>query len=231
MIRFALAESLLIGCLAALAVYVLFKTVGEPLGLNAIEVNLRCCQGLIQWKLGFIVVGIVPSCAAAVAAHWLLQNLGMTRLAFWSITLLTLVIQAPAIFVHNSINWLPTTSVPWLTTELGASTVAALLLSSLTLLVALHRVADLRSLYAKLEALRIDSGERRAVTARELAVLGGLVGISLIVAVALLAGGSALAELDTVVGRSPWTVLSIGAAALCLLACCLYLWLRRHGSV
>ena len=66
---------------------------------------------------------------------------------------------------------------------------------------------------------------------REITVLGGLVGVSLAVAAALLAGGLALAELDGVLGRAPWTVLTVGSAALCLLGYFLYLWLRRNRSV
>ena len=166
-----------------------------------------------------------------MALYWLLQRIRATRLAFWLFTLATIGFQAPAILSHNSIDWLPAKSLPWLTTGLGASTVTVMLLMSLTLLVTLHRVADLRRLYAKLGTLRVDHDERRAVIVREITVLGGLSGFSLAVAVALLAGGLALAELDSVLGRSPWTVLTMGLAALCLLGYFLYLWLRRHGSV
>ena len=230
MIRFVVVESFLISCLTILAGYPFLETV-VGLDLNTSDADATCCQGFLQWEPEFIIIGVVIICSAPIAAYWLLQKLRMTRLAFWSLTLLTIAFQTPAIFSHNSIDWLPSKSTPWLTTGLGGPTVAALLLPSLTLLVMLHRVADLRRLYGNLVALRVDPDERRVVLVREITVLGGLVGVSLAVAVALLAGGLALAELDSVLGRSPWTVLTIGSAALCLLGYFLYLWLRRHRSV
>ena len=231
MTRFVVVESFLIGCLVILSGYLFLETAGEPLGLSARGVDETCCLYLLQWESEFVILGVVVVCSGLIAIYWLLQNLRMTRSAFWSLTLLTIMFQTPAIFSHNSIDWLPAKSIPWLTTGLSVSTVASLLLLSLSLLVTLHRVADLRRMYANFVGLGIDPSERRAVLVRESAVLGGLVVGSLIVAVALLASGLALAKLDSVLGRSPWTVLSIGSAALCLLGFFLYLWLRRNRSV
>ena len=231
MIRFVVVESFLIGCLVILAGYSFLETAGRPLDLSARDADAMCCQGLLRWEPEFIIPGVVIICSAPIAAYWMLQKLRMTRSAFWSLTVLTIAFQTPAIFSHNSIDWLPNKSIPWLATGLSVPTVATLLLSSLTLLVTLHRVADLRRMYANFVGLSIDYEERRAVLVREITVLGGLVGVSLAVAAALLAGGLALAELDIVLGRSPWTVLTIGSAALCLLGYFLYLWLRRNRSV
>lgn len=231
MIRFVVVESFLIGCLVVLAGYSFLETAGRPLGLSAHDGGAICCQGLFRWQPEFIFPGVVIICGAPIAAYWLLQKLGMARSAFWSLTLLTIGFQTPAIFSHDSIDWLPAKSIPWLTTGLSAPTVAVLLLSSLALLVTLHRIADLRRAYVNFADRGIDREDRRAVLAREVTVLGGLVGVSLAVAAALLAGGLALAELDNVLGRSPWTVLSIGSGALGLLGCFLYLWLRRSRSV
>ncbi len=231
MIRFVIVESFLVGCLVILAGYSFLETAGGPLGLSAHDAGAMCCPGLLQWEPEFIITGVVIIGCAPIAAYWLLQKLRMTQSAFWSLTLLTIALQTPAIFSHNRIDWLPAKSIPWLITGLGVPTVAALLLSSLTLLVTLHRVADLRRMYSNFVDLGIDHEERRAVLVREITVLGGLVGVSLVVAAALLASGLALAELDGVLGRSPWTVLSIGSAALGLLGYFLYLWLRRNRSV
>ena len=230
MIRFIAVESSLIGCLAILAMISFLETAGRPMSTDARDGDIVCCQGLLQWEPEFIVLGILMVCGGAVALYWLLQWFGTTWLTFWLFTLISIGFQAPAILSHNSIDWLPAKSIPWLTTGLGASTVTVMLLVSLTILVTLHRVADVRRLYAKLRALRVDPNERSAVIVKELTVLGGLCGFSLAVAVALLAGGLALAELDSVLGRSPWTVLTMGFAALCLLGSFVYLWLRRHGS-
>lgn len=230
MIRFIAVESSLIGCLAILATISFLETAGLPMSADARDGDVVCCQGLLQLELEIIVLGVLTVCGGAVALYWLFQRFGTTRWTFWLFTLISIGFQAPAILSHNSIDWLPAQSIPWLTTGLGASTVTVMLLASLTLLVTLHRVADLRRLYAKLGDLRVDPDERRVVIVKELTVLGGLCGFSLAVSVALLAGGLALAELDSVLGRSPWTVLTMGFAALCLLGSFLYLWLRRHGS-
>ena len=231
MIRFVAAESSLIGCLAILATVSFLETASRPMSRDTHDGDIACCQKLLQLEPEFIVVGVLLVSGGAVALYWLLQMIGTTRLSFWSFTLVTVGFQAPAILSHNSIDWLPAKSIPWLTTGLGASTVTVMLLISLTLLVTLHRVADLRRLYAKLRALSVDPNERRAVIIRELTVLVGLCGFSLAVAVVLLAGGLALAELGSVLDRSPWTVLTMGFVSLCLLGYSLYLWLRRHGSI
>ena len=231
MIQFVLVESSLIGCLAILASVSFLETASRRMSWTTHDGDIACCQGLLQSEPEFIVLGVLTVAGGAMALYWLLQRFGTTRLAFWSFTLVTIGFQAPAILSHNSIDWLPAKSIPWLTTGLGAPTVTVMLLMSLTLLVTLHRVADLRRLYARLGALRVDHDERRAVIVREITILVGLVGFSMAVAVALLAGGMALAELDTVLSQSPWTVLTMGIAALCLLGYFLYLWLRRHGSV
>ncbi len=231
MIRFVAVESLLVGCLAILAGYLFLETVSGTSSPGTHGADAACCRGLLQREPEFIILGAVFISGASIAAYWLLQKLRMTRSAFWSLTLLTIAFQTPAIFSHNSIDWLPAKSIPWLMTELSAPTAAALLLSSLTLLVTLHRVADLRRMYANFVGLGVDHEERRAILVREITVLGGLLGVSLAVAAALLVSGLALAELDSMLGRLPWTVLSIGSGALGLLGCFLYLWLRRNRLV
>ena len=230
MIRFIAIESFLIACLAILSAYLFWESAGEPLGLDTPASSPACCQGLFQRGPEFLILVVVIVCGVPILAYWLLQGLGMTRLAFWSVTMLTLAFEAPAVLAHNGIDWLPSRFTSWLTTELSAPGVTCLLLSSLVLLVTLHRVADLRRLYASLGSLRIDRDERSSVMVNEVLVLEILVGSSLVVAVALLAGGLALAELDSVLGRSPWTVLTVGAIALCLLGCFLYVWIRRHEA-
>ena len=230
MIRFIAVESVLIACLAILSAYLFWESAGEPFGLDTSASSPACCQGLFQRGPELIIFAVVIVCGVPIAVYWLLQMLVMTRLAFWSVTMLTLAFQAPAVFAHNGIDWLPSRFTSWLTTGLGAPAVTGLLLSSLVLLVTLHRVADLRRLYASLGYLRIDHDERRSVMVNEVLVLGILVGSSLAVAVAILAGGLALAELDSLLGRSPWTVLTVGAIALCLLGYFLYVWIRRHEA-
>ena len=226
MIRFIAIESFLIACLAILSAYLFWVSAGALFGSN----TPASSPSLFQRGPELIIFALVIACGVPIAAYWLLQMLGMMRLAFWSVTMLTLALEAPAVFAHNGIDWLPFRFTSWLTTGLDAPTVTCLLLSSLVLLVTLHRVADLRRLYASLGSLRIDHDERRSVMVNEVMVLGILVGSSLAVAVALLAGGLALAELDSVLGRSPWTVLTVGAAALSLLGYFLYVWIRRQET-
>ena len=179
MIRFIAVESFLTACLAILSAYLFWEAAGEPLGLDMPASSPACCQGLFQLGPELIILAVVIVCGVPIAAYWLLQMLGMTRLAYWSVTMLTLAFQAPAVFAHNGIDWLPSRFTSWLTTGLGAPAVTGLLLCSLALLVTLHRVADLRRLYASLGPLQIDRDERAQRDGQRNHSLGRIGGVQL----------------------------------------------------
>ena len=104
--------------------------------------------------------------------------------------------------------------------------ILALLFLSLILLVMLHRVADLRRLWVRMQSLQLDSIERTRIATAELLTMGGLVGVSLAATGLLLAGGLAFARMSDLLSRSPWTVLTIGVSALIILAAFMYFWVR-----
>ena len=175
------------------------------------------------------MVVIAGICCLPFILYWLLQWLGMTTLSFWLLTLAVLLPQGPAVLAHNRLDWASFWRGPPSSPELSQITVGALFLLSLVLLVTLHRIAELRRLRGRLGALRLESGEQGKVIASEILVLVGLVGFSLFVTAMLLSAAAALARMNNLLAHSPWTVLTIGAAALLMVTAFLHLWLRtRH---
>ena len=158
------------------------------------------------------VTAIAIVCLLAVAYYWGLQILQKTRLSFWDCdfdsplapdsgnpgpqsTGLDLFIGRTGVF-HGHV---------------PGVTVLALLFLSLILLVTLHRVADLRRLWVRMQSLQLDSIERTRIATAELLTMGGLVGVSLAATGLLLTGGLAVAQMSDLLSRSPWTVLTVGA--------------------
>ena len=147
---------------------------------------------------------------------------------FWVVTLAVLLPQGPAVLAHNQLDWASFWSGPSSSPELSQITVGALFLLSLVLLVTLQRVAELRRLRGELRTLHLESGEQGNVIASEILALVGLVASSLVVTAMLLSSASALARMDYLLAHSPWTVLTIGAAALAMVTAFLHLWMRTR---
>ena len=231
MARFLAVESLLLACLLSLAGYVFWESMGAALGLDTLwRDQLEAKEPGTSGFSPFLAVIAGVSCLPIIF-YWLLQWLGMTTRSFWMVTLFALLLQAPAVLAHNQLDWASfwrgTSGPP----ELSQMTVGALFLSSLVLLATLHRVAELRRLRGRLRTLHLESGEQGQVVTSEVLSLVGLVGFSLIVTALLLSVGAAFAQANLLLAHSPWTVLTIGAAALFLMAGFLYLWPRtREGD-
>ena len=231
MVRFIAVESLLLGCLLFLAGYVFWESAGGGSSgatswLHRLESGRPGTGGSAIFAAA--VAGI---CAVPIILYWFLQWRGMTGGSFWMVTLAVLLLQAPAVLAHNQLNWLSFWRGPSPPPELSLAAAGGLFLLSLALLAALHRAAEIRRLRARLGTLHLESGEQRQVIAGEVVTLAGLVGLSLVITAALLSVGVALAQLDNLMVRSPWTVLTFGAAALFLMAGSLYLLLRvRQGE-
>ncbi len=230
MMGFMVIESLLLGGLTVLAGYLALESWGHTLGIPSDLSLLPCCQDDRRWVSALTTVAVLSICCIPIAWYWMLQRLGMLRLAFWSVTLPILLVQSPAVFAHNGIDWFPERSPSWGLPELHPMAAVGWLLSSLVLLVTLHRIADIRRLYAKLESLDLEYSERQQVMLGEFVVLGGLVGVSLIVTLALLIGAPALTEMGSFLMRSPWTLFTVGVTAVSLLGWFVYLWFRRHDG-
>ena len=222
MVRFIAVESLLLGCLLFLAGYVFWESSsGATSWLQRLEPGRPGTGG----NALFLVV-IAAVCSIPLILYWFLQWRGMTGGSFWMVTLAVLLMQAPAVLAHNQLNWVSFWRGPSSPPELSLVAAGGLFLLSLALLATLHRAAEIRRLRGRLETLHLENGEQRQVIASEVVTLGGLVGLSLVITTALLTVGAALAQLDNLMVRSPWTVLIFGATALFLIAGSLYLLLR-----
>ena len=227
MVRFIAVESVLLGCLLSLAGYVFWETSGRDRGLGKLWNDQL--EALGPGMLGFPpLVVIAGICCLPIIIYWLLQWLRMNTLSFWMVTLAALLLQGPAVLAHNQLDWASFWRGSSSSPELSQITVGALFLLSLVLLVTLQRVAELRRLRGELRTLRLESGEQGNVIASEILALVGLVGLSLFVTAVLLSAASVLARMNNLLAHSPWTVLTVGAAALLMLIGSLHLWMRTR---
>ena len=228
MARFIAVESLLLGCLLSLAGYVFWESSGRDPGLGTLWSEQL--EALGPGTLGTFppMVVVTAVCCLPIIFYWLLQWLRMTTLSFWMVTLAALLLQGPAVLAHNQLDWVSFWGGSSSSPELSQITVGALFLLSLVLLVTLQRVAELRRLRGELRTLSLESGEQGNVLANEILALVGLVGFSLFATAMLLSAASALARMNNLLAHSPWTVLTIGAAALLMLTGSLHLWLRTR---
>ena len=227
--RLLVVESLLLACLLLLAGYVFWETLGLVLGLDGVWRSLIDARVPDRFDLLFILVLFVV-CCLPIAIYWVLQFIGMTRTSFWIVTLAALAPQIPAVLSYNQLDWLSFWVDPLFTTGLSPIVVASLLLVSLALLVSLHRIGELRRLKARLAALRLDESDQEGAIVNELLVLGGLTGSALVLTAMLLSLGIAVAQMKDLLILSPWTVLTVGGAAILLLASMLSLWLRQTSE-
>ena len=228
MVRFLVVESLLLGCLLSFACYVFWESLGATMGLDTLWRDRLEAQEPGTWGIPLLMVVIASVYCLPIIFYWLLQWLGMTTLSFWLVTLAVLLPQGPAVLAHNRLDWASfwrgSSSAP----ELSQMTVGVLFLLSLVLLVTLHRTAELRRLRGRLRSLRLESGEQSRVIASEVLTLVGLVGFSLFATAVLLSVAAAFSRMNNLLIHSPWTVLTIGAAALLMLTGFLHLWLRTR---
>ena len=217
--RLLVLESLLLTILLLLAFYALWETSGAILGLDRVRNSLTETSMLATSDAGFFLLEWIGICCLPIVVYWVLQYAGMTRLSFWAVTLAALVPQIPAVLFYNPLDWPSFWIGSWFTTGLSQTIVATMVLASLALLASLHRTGELRRLKARLD--------RKRVIAGELLLLGGLIGLALVLTVLLLGLGVAVARMEGLFVLSPWTVLTVGGAAVLLLAWVLSLWLRR----
>ena len=228
--RLLVVESLLLACLLLLAGYVFWETLGLVLGLDGVWHSLIDARVSDRSDLALFILVLFVVCCLPIAIYWVLQFIGMTRTSFWSVTLAALAPQIPAVLSYNQLDWPSFWVDPLFTTGLSPIVVASLLLVSLALLVSLHRIGELRRLKARLAALRLDGSEQEGAMVNELLVLGGLSSSALILTAALLTLGIAFARMKDLLVFLPWTVLTVGGAAILLLASVLSLWLRQTGE-
>lgn len=228
MVRFIAVESLLLGCLLSLAGYVFWRSLGATPGLGTIWSDQLEALGTGALGISPLMVVLAGIFCLPIVFYWLLQWLRMNIFSFWMVTLAALLLQGPAVLAHNQLDWASFWGGSSSSPELSQVTVGALFLLSLVLLVTLQRVTELRRLRGELRTLRLESGEQGKVIASEILALIGLVASSLVLTAMLLSAASALARMDYLLAHSPWTVLTIGAAALVMVTAFLHLWMRTR---
>ena len=230
MIRFVVIESLLVGGLLLVAGYSLARMLvglADMDGFRGLPFGIDGQAGLGDTLKTVLIVG---SIGVAVGGYWALQIAGWTRWAFWSVTLVALVLQAPSIWSHNRLDWLAFGEVSSLSPGLSQTAAVGVFLLSLVFLVTLHRIGELRRFESKLAGMNLEPRDRRQVMAGEWVTLIGLVAAGVLVTVILLTAGMALGQMDQLFEKSPWTVASVGGTAVVLLSAFVSLWLRTRGT-
>ena len=168
----------------------------------------------------------------SVCVYWLLQSLCLRRGAFWAVALLGLAAQLPAVLAHNLVDWPQLLARETLFSS-GRSTLGTILplLSSIVLLVVVHRLIDARRLRALLSERGADKPEANRYVGGLLLVLAAMIVASLVLTLGTVSLGVAVGVQDQLLERSPWTVLTIGVGAIVLLAISLLAWLRDRGQI
>ena len=220
----------MVACLLLLAGYVFWETLGAILGLEQVWHNLIEARESGSSDFALFLLVLFAICCLPIAVYWTMQYFGMTRLSFWTMTLAALIPQLPAVLSFNQLDWPSFWTGAWSATGLSQFTVAGLFLASLFLLISLHRVGEIRRLKARLSGLRLDVPDQERVIANELLVLGGLIGSALVLTLLLLSLGVGIAQMQALLMLTPWTVLTVGVAAILLLAAVFSVWVRRSDA-
>ena len=165
--------------------------------------------------------------AIAVGVYWLFQSIGLRRWAFWTMGLVGLLAQAPAILSHSLLDW----SYFWTGEQLFVSGLSSLetgllFLSSVILLVLLYKVIDLRRLRGILREQQAERPECDRFVINQVVVSGGLIAFSLMLTVGTVSIGRAIGGSQELLEQSPWAVMTIGLGATVLVAGFLYLWFQ-----
>ena len=176
-----------------------------------------------EFSSGELMLGV----AVITGLYGLLLAVGRPRLGFMIVASLALASHIPVIWQHNRLDWErflgpETPSDP--AQQLLAT--AAFFLVSLVGMFLVHRIMALRRMERELTVRRIYPSEIGGILARESVAQVALVGLGVLVAVVLLLLGAALGGQQWLAERTPWAVISIGAAATLLLMGFIALFLR-----
>ncbi len=215
-------ESLLLAGLLLLAAWLLLASVssaGQPESLWPEAWAERMpAYGSSEVMLSvFICVGL----------YGLLQFLGRSRLAFWLAALLALLPHAPGLWGHNQLEWQRFFGID---ASFGAGhsliLTAGLFLMCLAGLIVLHRIIALRKLGLLLSTRRVEGAELDALLINEGLALAGMIASGLAVALLMVIAGVALGRSESLPGRVPWAIITIGGGASLLLIGFMALFLR-----
>ena len=222
----AVAESALVLLLLLIAAWQ-FWAWGAPSGDLDVTGTETLAARMPSFGTSQLLIGLL----AGAGVYGLLQFLGRSSFALWLAAFLVLLPQVPAVWAHNKLEWERFMGVETPMGEGHSLFVAGgLFLLSLTGLVVLHRVIALRKLGRLLISRRADAPERDTILTNEGATMGGVVVVTLLVAVLLVLAGAGLSQAEWLTNRVPWTVVTIGGGASLLLVGFIALFLRGLGS-
>ena len=174
---------------------------------------------------------VLVAVLAGAGFYGLLQFLGKSSLALWTIAMLSILPQGPGIWSHNKLGWEKFMGIHTPVGDGNALLVAGgLFLISLLGLVVLHRVIAMRRLGRLLVQRGVDGEERDGILRSEGLVLGGIVGLSSGLAILLVVVGAGLGQGEWLASQVPWTVVTIGGAASLLLIGFIALYLQGLTS-
>ena len=163
----------------------------------------------------------------AAGLYGVLQFLGRSSLALWTLVVVVIVAQLPGIWSHNKLSWekfmgVETTMGDGHPLLLGG----ALFVGSLLGLVVLHRLIALRKLGGLLTERHVDGAERDGILANEGVSLTVIIALALVLAVLLVGAGTGIAGPDWIASNVPWAVVTIGGGASVLLIGFIALFIR-----
>ena len=200
---------------------------GAPPGEFDEPVASTLADRMPAFSTSHLLIGLL----AVAGCYGVLQLLGRSAFALWMLTFLILISQMPAVWSHNRLVWERFMGVE---TPVGTGhfllMAGVLFVLSLVGLVVLHRLIALRKLGRLLAARRVDGAERDMILTSEAATMGGVVAVTLVVAVLLVLGGAGLSRADWLTNAVPWTVVTIGGGASLLLLGFIAVFLRALGE-
>ena len=213
-------RKVLVATEAVLVVLLLLLTDWQFVGWASppVEVNAGSPDTLAARIPYFGMGSLMFGLAFLAVLYGVLQFAGRTQAGFLLFTVAILLPQGPGVWTHNNLEWGRLVGLGF---PLGEGhpllLTAGLFVASLVGLVVLHRVLAMRKLGEMLRGMRSNDGESDGILVAESKTLAGVVCVSLIVALLLVVGGSALGRANWLSEIVPWAVLTIGGGASLLL--------------
>ena len=167
--------------------------------------------------------------AIGVGAYWLFQLAGSPQSVFWALAIPGLLAQGPTIMSHNVLDWSYFfVEGSLFSSDLSLVRTAALFLSSLVLLVMLHKVIHLRNLRAALHNSQVDASDADRLVLSKISALGAIVASGLLLSGFMMYLAGLIGRGDQLFGYSSWTVLMVGGGAIVLVGVLPLLWILQH---
>ena len=172
---------------------------------------------------------IAAAVAIGLGVYWLFQLTGSPQSVFWAMALPGLLGQGPSIMAHNVLDWSYFfVEGSLFTSDMSLVRTSTFFLSSLAILVLLHKVIHLRNLRAVLHDRQVDPSDADRLVLSKISALGAIVASGLLLSAIMMYLASLIGRGDQLFGYSSWTVLMIGVGAIVLVGVFPLLWILQH---